>query len=236
MRREILHAVLAAREAKRPAVLVSELDSGDQRLFYADAPDAPGLDPTVRAACIEALRADRSRRLANEGGGSLFLQVLNPPLRMVIVGAVHITQALAPMAALLGYEVTVVDPRRAFATDERFPGVAVDTEWPDDALRRLAPDRRTAVVTLTHDPKLDDPALEVALSSDAFYIGSLGSRRTHASRLERLRSQGFDDPALARIHGPIGLSIGAKSPAEIAIAVTAEITARLREPPAAETR
>ena len=236
MRREILHSVLSAREAKRPAVLVSELDSGDQRLFHADAPDESGLDSTVRAACVEALRTDRSLRLADEGGRSLFLQVFNPPLRMVIVGAVHITQTLAPMADLLGYEVTVVDPRRAFASDERFPGVAVDTDWPDDALHRLAPDRRTAVVTLTHDPKLDDPALEVALASDAFYIGSLGSRRTHAARLERLRARGFDEPVLARIHGPIGLAIGAKSPAEIATAVTAEITARLREPVPAPTR
>ena len=236
MRRETLHAVLAAREAKRPAVLVSELDSGDQRLFHADAPDESGLDATLRTACIEALRADRSRRLASEDGKLLFLQVFNPPLRMVVVGAVHITQALAPMAALLGYEVTVVDPRRAFASDERFPGVVVDTDWPDDALLRLALDRRTAVVTLTHDPKLDDPALEVALGSDAFYIGSLGSRRTHAARLERLRARGFDEPALARIHGPIGLAIGAKSPAEIATAVTAEITARLRDPLPEEMR
>ena len=236
MRRDTLHAVLTAREAKRPAVLVSELESGDQRLFYADAPEESGFDTTVRTACIEALRADRSRRLASEDGRSLFLQVFNPPLRMVIVGAVHITQALVPMADLLGYEVTVVDPRRAFASDERFPGVTVDTDWPDDALHRLSPDRRTAVVTLTHDPKLDDPALEVALASDAFYIGSLGSRRTHAARLERLRARGFDEPALARIHGPIGLAIGAKSPAEIATAVTAEITARLREPVPAQKR
>ena len=236
MRREILHAVLAAREGKRPAVLVSELDAGEQRLFLPDVPDESGLAPPVRAACVEALRADRSRRLTNEDGSDLFLQVFNPPLRMVVVGAVHITQALAPMAVLLGYEVTVVDPRRAFATDERFPGVVVDTEWPDDALLRLAPDRRTAVVTLTHDPKLDDPALAVALASDAFYIGSLGSRRTHAARLERLRARGFDETALARIHGPVGLAIGAKSPAEIATAVTAEITARLRDPAPAESR
>lgn len=236
MRRETLHAVLAAREAKRPAVLVGALDTGDQRLFHADDPDAAGLDPAVRDACLEALRADRSRTLPREEG-ALFLQVFNPPLRMVVVGAVHVTQALAPMAALLGYEVTVVDPRRAFATDERFPGVAVDTDWPDDALRRLSPDRRTAVVTLTHDPKLDDPALEVALAGDAFYIGSLGSRRTHAARLARLRARGFDDPALARIHGPIGLAIGARSPAEIATAVAAEVTAKLRgAPSAAETR
>ena len=236
MQRETLNAVLAAREAKRPAVLVSALDSGEQRLFHADAPGESGLAPPVRAACIEALRADRSRTLPDEGEGSLFLQVFNPPLRMIVVGAVHITQALAPMAALLGYEVTVVDPRRAFASDERFPGVAVDTDWPDDALRRLAPDRRTAVVTLTHDPKLDDPALEVALASDAFYIGSLGSRRTHAARLERLRARGSHEAALARIHGPIGLAIGARSPAEIATAVTAEITATLREPRPEETR
>ena len=139
MRRETLHAVLAAREAKRPAVLVSELDSGDQRLFCADAPDESGLAPPLRAACIEALRADRSRRLANEDGGSLFLQVFNSPLRMVIVGAVHITQTLVPMAALLGYEVTVVDPRRAFATDERFPGVAVDTDCPTTRFVVLRP-------------------------------------------------------------------------------------------------
>lgn len=236
MRRETLHAVLSAREAKRPAVLVSALDTGGQRLFHADDPDAAGLDPAVRAACFAALRADRSRTLPKEEG-SFFLQVFNPPLRMVVVGAVHVTQALAPMAALLGYEVTVVDPRRAFATDERFPGVVVESDWPDDALRRLSPDGRTAVVTLTHDPKLDDPALEVALAGDAFYIGSLGSRRTHAARLERLRARGFDEPALARIHGPIGLAIGARSPAEIATAVTAEITATLRGAPSApETR
>ena len=231
MQRETLTAVLAARGAKRPAVLVSALDTGSQRLWFADSPDEAGLLPPVRAACVEALRSDRSRLLGGEGGGeALFLQVFNPPLRMIIVGAVHITQALAPMAALLGYEVTVVDPRRAFASDERFPGVAVDTDWPDDALRRLAPDRRTAVVTLTHDPKLDDPALEVALASEAFYIGSLGSRRTHSARLDRLRGRGVGEAELARIHAPIGLAIGAKSPAEIATAVTAEVTARLREP------
>ena len=180
--------------------------------------------------------ADRSRMLTVEGGGSLFLQAFNPPLRMMIVGAVHITQALAPIATLLGYEVTVVDPRRAFASDERFPGVHVDTDWPDDALHRLAPDRRTAVVTLTHDPKLDDPALEVALASEAFYIGSLGSRRTHAARLERIRARGIDEAALTRVHGPIGFAIGARSPAEIATAIAAEITARLRESPPGETR
>ena len=148
-----------------------------------------------------------------------------PAPRLILVGAVHISQALAPIAALAGYGVTVVDPRRSFATDARFPAVALTTEWPDEALTRLAPDARTAVVTLTHDPKLDDPALTVALNSPAFYIGSLGSRKTHAARLKRLAAAGFDDAALARIHGPVGLPIGALSPAEIAISVLAQITA-----------
>ena len=236
MRRETLNAILAARAAKRPTVLVSDLGSGEQRILYADAPQEAGLAPPLQEACLAALRADRARVLEDEGGSSLFLQVFSPPLRMIVVGAVHITQALAPMGALLGYEVTVVDPRRAFASDERFPGVAVDTDWPDDALRRLAPDQRTAVVTLTHDPKLDDPALGVALRSDAFYVGSLGSRRTHAARLERLRARGFDERTLRRIHGPIGLAIGARSPAEIATAVTAQITAALRESPPEDPR
>ena len=237
MLRETLKGILAAREEKRPVVLVSDLESGEQRIFHAGAPGAAAdLAPAVRAACMEAWRTDRSRMLPDPAGRSLFLHVFNPPLRMVVVGAVHVTQALAPMGALLGYEVTVVDPRRAFASDERFPGVTVDTDWPDDALRRLAPDRRTAVVTLTHDPKLDDPALEAALASDVFYIGALGSRRTHAARLERLRARGFEESALGRIHGPIGLAIGAKSPAEIAAAVIAQITAVLREPPPEETR
>ena len=235
MHRETLRALLAARDAKRPAVLVSELKSGAQSILYADAPDESGLAPEVRDACLAALAADRSRQLAGDGGPALFLQVFNPPLRLVIVGAVHITQALAPMAGLLGYEVTVVDPRRAFASDERFPDVRVETEWPDDVLRRRRPDRRTAIVTLTHDPKIDDPALEASLASDAFYIGALGSTRTHAARLERLAARGCDDSALARIHGPIGLDIGARSPAEIAVAVVAEVTEALRRAPARTT-
>jgi xanthine dehydrogenase accessory factor len=146
------------------------------------------------------------------------------------VGAVHIAQALAPMASLAGYHVTVVDPRRAFATDSRFPDVAMTRDWPDEALAALAPDRRTAVVTLTHDPKLDDPALDVALRGEAFYVAALGSRRTHAGRLERLRALGHGEAALARIHGPAGLEIGAVSPAEIAVSVMAEMTRALRRP------
>jgi len=145
-----------------------------------------------------------------------------------VVGAVHITQALAPMAVLAGYRVTVVDPRRSFATEQRFPGLDLRTEWPDEVLEAMVLDARTAVVTLTHDPKLDDPALHAALRSPVFYIGCLGSKRTHASRLERLRASGFDEQALSRIRGPLGLAIGARSPAEIALAALAQITACLR--------
>ena len=148
--------------------------------------------------------------------------------RLVIVGAVHIAQRLAPMATLAGYDVTVIDPRGAFATKERFPGISLSTKWPNEAMTELAVDRRTAIVTLTHDPKLDDPALSAALGSPAFYIGALGSKKTHAARLKRLKRAGFDDDATGRIHGPVGLDIGAKSPAEIAVAVAAEIL-KIRE-------
>ena len=147
---------------------------------------------------------------------------------MIIIGAVHIAQYLAPMGVLAGYDVVVVDPRRSFAADERFPGVAMHKIWPDDALQALAPDARTAIVTLTHDPKIDDPALEVALRTNAFYIGSLGSRRTHAKRIERLTAAGFDADTLARIHAPVGLDIGARSPAEIAVSALAQVTEALR--------
>ena len=158
-------------------------------------------------------------------GETWFLHAFNPPLRLVVVGAVHIAQALVPMAAGLGYGVTVADPRRAFASDARFPGVAVSQAWPDEALDELRPDGRTAVVTLTHDPKLDDPALDRALRSPAFYVGALGSRRTHAARLDRLRALGHDEAALARIRGPVGLDIGAVTAPEIALSVLAQIVA-----------
>jgi xanthine dehydrogenase accessory factor len=231
MRREVLSAILDARKAKRPVAVVTLIGSGRQALSSADgrrlAGDDGVLGRDVSAAVEAALAGDRSHNLET-AEGLVFVQALNPPLRMVIVGAVHITQALAPMAALLGYEVTVIDPRRAFASDERFPGVKVLGEWPDEALKGLQPDRRTAVVTLTHDPKLDDPALAVALGSEVFYIASLGSRRTHAARIERLRQAGFGDQAIARIHGPAGLAINARSPAEIATAILAQATQALR--------
>ena len=165
------------------------------------------------------------------GGSDWFLHVYNPPLRLVVVGAVHIAQALVPFASQCGFAVTVVDPRRSFASDERFPNVTISTAWPDEAMDALRPDARTAVVTLTHDPKLDDPALDRALKSPAFYIGSLGSRRTHAARLKRLRELGHTDEAMARIKGPVGLNIEAVTAPEIALSIIAEIVAVRRGAP-----
>lgn len=232
MKAEILAALLKARTGKVPAALVTELESGAQSLVAAGAPDGDlAMDGALRNAVADALAADRGAT-AELGGKRYFINVFNPPRRLIVVGAVHIAQALAPIAALSGYAVTVVDPRGAFATAERFSGVTLRTEWPDDALEALDIDRRTAVVTLTHDPKLDDPALTVALKREPFYIGALGSRKTHAARLERLREAGFDEVALARIHGPVGLDIGAVSPAEIAISILAEMTRVLHAAPA----
>jgi xanthine dehydrogenase accessory factor len=171
-----------------------------------------------------ALQHDRST-IYNDEGSEIFIQVFNPALRCAIIGAVHISQALIPMAQIAGFDVTVIDPRGSFATPTRFPNVKINEEWPDDALRTFNPDSRTSVVTLTHDPKLDDPALEVALKTNAFYIGCLGSRRTHASRLDRLALSGFKEIDFTRIHAPIGLDLGATSPEEIAIAILAEMIA-----------
>ena len=200
---------------RKPAALVTDLASGTQQVVALA--DATG-------DLAAAIAADKSGELTIDGR-RCFALVRNPPARLIIVGAVHITQALAPMAALAGYEVVIVDPRGAFATAERFPGTILSQDWPDEALTALKPDTRTAVVTLTHDPKLDDPALVVALNSQAFYIGALGSKKTHAPRVERLLGHGFADAEIARIHGPAGLDIGAKSPAEIALSVLAQLTA-----------
>ncbi len=228
MRQSTLDRLLGDRAAKRAVVLATNLASGEEELLYpAQNGDLQGVDETVAAAVREAVRGDRSTTV-KAPDGEIFLHVFNPPLRLVIVGAVHIAQPLARMAALAGYDVVVVDPRRAFASEERFPGVTVLSDWPDDALKTLAPDARTAIVTLTHDPKIDDPALEVALASSAFYVGALGSKKTHGARLERLRRAGFDDDALRRIDGPVGLPIGARSPAEIAVSIMAQMTERLR--------
>jgi len=219
MRLDLLTRLEQARAALRPVVLATRLPSGEQLLL--PDPDAPA---GLAAAAAEALLADSSRTVEADGA-QWFLHAYNPPLRLVVVGAVHIAQALVPMAAGLGYGVTVADPRRAFASDERFPGVMVSTDWPDEAMDALRPDSRTAVVTLTHDPKLDDPALDRALRSQAFYIGALGSRKTHAARLARLRELGHDDAALARIRGPVGLNIEAVTAPEIALSILAQIVA-----------
>ncbi len=230
MKTSLLDQLQAARAQKKPTVLVTDLTSGSQALVIED--DLYGdleLDSAAMSELAQTRANDRSRTIKSEGadGHRLFMHVFNPPKRLVIVGAVHIAQSLAPMAVLAGYDVTVVDPRGTFASEQRFPGVAVADGWPDDALETLALDRRTAVVALTHDPKLDDPALTVALRSDAFYIGALGSRRTHAQRLDRLRESGRSDVELKRIHGPVGLNIGATSPAEIALSILGQMTQEL---------
>lgn len=228
MKRALLDALLAARTAGQPAALITCLESGDQALVSAGTVSGDAmLAAEVSDQLPALLAADRSELLRTERG-EVFVLVLSPPLRLTIIGAVHIAQALVPMARLAGYAVTIVDPRRAFATEERFPDVELSHEWPDEALERLAPDANTAIVTLTHDPKLDDPALQVALRSEAFYIGSLGSRKTHAARLERLAEEGFSTADTARIHAPVGLDIGAQSPAEIAISIIAQMTDVLR--------
>lgn len=228
MKRAVFEQLLSARAEKRPVVLITELASGDQGLVFAGDDGTDGFTLEVLSAARSALRAGRSTIVERPGAGRTFLHVFNPPLRLFVIGAVHITQALAPMAAMLGYAVTVIDPRRAFASPQRFAELRVLDAWPDDGLAGEHLDARSAVVTLTHDPKLDDPALAAALRSDAFYIGCLGSRRTHAKRLERLSAAGFDASSLERLHGPVGLDIGASSPAEIATAILAEITQSLR--------
>lgn len=224
MKLDILKTLNSERAARRAVVVVTDVASGTQRL--------------VKAADIskDPLKAvlDKRIRMAKSGmeetpQGKVFLTVHVPSPQLVITGAVHISQTLAPLGYLLGYDVTIVDPRTAFATVERFPDVKVVAEWPDVALPPLNVDRYTAFVALTHDPKIDDPALLHALSRDCFYIGALGSKKTHAKRVARLKEKGMTDADIARIHAPIGLDIGAISPAEIAVSIMAEITARLRQ-------
>jgi xanthine dehydrogenase accessory factor len=228
MKLSLLQEAVAATESGRSAALATNLKSGLQTLVQSsDTKGDLSLDHSLLAAINTAVRDDRSATV-DTTDGAVFIEVFNPPLRCFIVGAVHIAQPLAQMAALAAYAVTIVDPRSAFASEARFPGVALSTEWPDDAFETLRPDRRTAVVTLTHDPKIDDPALTSALRSEAFYIGALGSKKTHAARCGRLSEAGFGDRDLARIHGPVGLSIGALSPAEIAVSILGQITAVLR--------
>jgi xanthine dehydrogenase accessory factor len=220
-----LSGLNAERAARRPVIVVTDVATGEQRMVKAAEFDA---DP-LHAELHKQLRLGKSG-MVEADGKKLFLNVYAPTARLVIIGAVHISQALAPLARALDYDVYVVDPRTAFASPERFPDVPLFADWPDVALPPLGVDRYTAFAALTHDPKIDDPALLHALQRDCFYIGALGSRKTHARRAERLKAQGASDADIAKIHAPIGLAIGAVSPSEIAVAIMAEITATLRLP------
>lgn len=224
MKRQLLQKIVAAQADKRPVVLIRSLTGARQFLIeendvYGDREDMP--EALLRDG-RDALRRDGASTVEIEGERYL-LQTLSPPPRVIVVGAVHIAQQLIPMARMAGYDVQLIDPRTAFAVPERFPGVQVIREWPQEAMARLSLDSRTAIVTLSHDPKIDEPALGAALKSAAFYIGALGSRKNHARRLERLAASGFDDDALQRIAGPIGLPLGGRSPAEIAVSILAQI-------------
>lgn len=227
MQLETLSQINIERAARRPVIVVTDVANGEQRLVKAV--DFPG-DP-LQAELDKQLRMGKSAMIETDGK-KLFLNVYAPTARLVIIGAVHISQALAPLARALDYDVTVIDPRTAFASPERFPDVALVAEWPDVALPPLNIDYYTAFVAVTHDPKIDDPALLHAFARNCFYIGALGSRKTHAKRGDRLKAQGATDADIAKIHAPIGLNIGAVSPSEIAVSIMAQITAELRLPKA----
>jgi len=223
MRIETLQALQEARSARRAVTLATRLSDAAETLVYRDkAEGALANDNALVSAARRALDTGKSETI-EVAGQKIFLNVYVPPARLIVVGAVHIAQSLAPMATMLDFDVTVVDPRGAWATSQRFPGVKVIKDWADEAFQAMGLDASTAVVTLTHDPKLDDPALESALKSDVFYVGALGSKRTHAKRKERLIEAGITEEQFARIHGPVGLNIGAKSPAEIAVSILGQI-------------
>jgi xanthine dehydrogenase accessory factor len=224
MKRDLLDKLLRARTDRRAVALLTDLSTCGQRLVTREAVQAEVLAKELE----EAFRFDRSGIVRTADGQELFVNVYNPPLKLYVIGAVHLAQALIPIAKAASYDVTVIDPRGAFATDARFPDVDLHAEWPDEVLADRTLDERTAMVALTHDPKIDDPALLAALNARCFYIGALGSKKTNASRHERLKAKGVSDNALARIHGPIGLSIGARGPAEIAVSIMAEMTQVLR--------
>jgi xanthine dehydrogenase accessory factor len=216
----LLHGLVADVEARREAALITNLVTGARQLAHS-----PGeLGQRLAPALEQAFRFDKSMSVAGDDG-ELFINVFNPTLRLVVVGAVHVAQHIVPMARSLGHDVVVLDPRSAFATKERFGETEIVCEWPDEALPKIGLDGRTALVALTHDPKIDDPALIAALGSSAFYVGALGSRKTHAKRVERLLRAGLAAADIERIHAPIGLDIGAQGAAEIALSIVAEITA-----------
>jgi len=222
--RSMLGDLLTARREQRATVLATWLDGSAHLLLSGDPAHAPA---ELAAAVRQTVATDKATVTTTETG-SVFLEPHLPAVRLVVVGAVHVAQPLAEMAVLAGFGVTIIDPRRAFATEERFPGRTLVTSWPDEALAQLGPDARTAIVTLTHDPKLDDPALVAGLASPAFYVGCLGSQKTHAARKARLGERGVSAEALGRLRGPVGLRIGARTPAEIAVSILAEVIATLR--------
>ena len=226
MRLDVLKAMNVARAERRAGAIVTRLSDGEQQFVGAERIDADPLAAELEAA----LRMGKSATITHEGQ-DYFLTVQAPAPRLALIGAVHISQALAPIARIAGLDVTIIDPRTAFATPDRFPDVPVIAKWPDEALAEAPLDRFTAICLLTHDPKIDDAALMIALKADCFYIGALGSRKTHAKRIQRMRGRGFDETALGRIHAPIGLDIGAVSPAEIAVSIIGEIVASLRKKP-----
>lgn len=226
MERHLLDQILDARTEKRPVVLAVNLATHEEILIDPEKPVAPGW---MIEEAERALREDKGRTVAAADGADWFFNPFNTPLRLIIIGAVHIAQPLSLMAREAEYDVTVVDPREAFASRARFPDIALNVAWPDEALKELGLTARTALVTLTHDPKLDDPALQVGLASPCFYVGALGSKKTHAARRERLKESSFDEESIDRICGPVGLDIGAKSPAEIAISILGQMTQVLRQ-------
>ncbi len=212
-----------ARRARRAAILLTDLENGGASVVL----EGEAADPSLRDAVEAAFRSGRSMSIEADGH-RYFLNVHLPPAHIVVIGAVHISQVLAQMASLVGFDVRIIDPRTAFATPERFHGIDLTADWPTDVLINRPLDAYTALVALTHDPKIDDFPVAEALRIGCFYVGALGSRKTHTARLERLRANGVEEAALARVNGPIGLNIGAASPAEIAVAILAEIVQTLR--------
>lgn len=223
MKADIFEQIMDARAQRKPVALVTALDAGHQRVVARDH----AADDILAKVLDEAFRFDRSG-VHKVPEGEFFVHIYNPPLRLVIIGAVHIAQAVIPIAKAVGYDIVVIDPRGAFATGARFPDIALHAEWPDEILPKLGLDQRSAMLALTHDPKIDDPSLHIALKSKVFYIGALGSKKTQASRRQRLTDAGFGEADLARIHGPIGIDIGAQGAPEIAISIMAELTRVLR--------
>ena len=223
MKGSLLKSLNKARIERKPAALITRILDGSQTLFVEDRVSAgPQLENYVEQELKDALLSDKSRIIGDDEN-RIFIHVFNPPKRLVIVGAVHIAQDLAPMAMTAGYDVSIIDPRSPFATAERFPNFRVFCKWPDEVMPELNIDRKTAIVTLTHDPKIDDPALQHALKNNFFYIGALGSKKTHNDRCQRLKEAGFDEEEINNIHGPIGIKLGGKSAPEIALSIVAQL-------------